>query len=138
MSVPRSMVRGMTEWVIAFCALAAGLVLGAAMFALRRGETAARGDNLTARLDAHAAELRRVADAAAVRDGAGEQMRSEIAGARRALEELRTRERERWRAEQDDREVIRRLSTVLAGGASKGRAGENLLREHLSQLPPAM
>ena len=34
--------------------------------------------------------------------------------------------------------MIRRLSTVLAGGASKGRAGENVLREHLSQLPPGM
>ena len=38
----------------------------------------------------------------------------------------------------EGREVIRRLSTVLAGGASKGRAGENVLREHLAQLPPGM
>ena len=34
--------------------------------------------------------------------------------------------------------MVRRLSTVLAGGASKGRAGENVLREHLAQLPPGM
>ena len=34
--------------------------------------------------------------------------------------------------------MIRRLSAVLAGGASKGRAGENVLREHLAGLPPAM
>jgi DNA recombination protein RmuC len=34
--------------------------------------------------------------------------------------------------------VVRRLSTVLAGGATKGRAGENVLREHLAQLPPGM
>ena len=46
-------------------------------------------------------------------------------------EERRERERESW-------EVVTRLSTVLAGGAAKGRAGENLLREHLAQLPPGM
>ena len=34
--------------------------------------------------------------------------------------------------------MIRRLATVLAGGAAKGRAGENVLREHLAQLPPGM
>ena len=38
----------------------------------------------------------------------------------------------------EGREVIKRLSTVLAGGASKGRGGENVLREHLAQLPPGM
>jgi DNA recombination protein RmuC len=46
-------------------------------------------------------------------------------------EERRDRERESW-------EVVRRLSTVLAGSASKGRAGENVLRERLAQLPPTM
>jgi DNA recombination protein RmuC len=30
------------------------------------------------------------------------------------------------------------LATVLAGGASKGRAGEFILREHLAELPPGM
>ncbi len=34
--------------------------------------------------------------------------------------------------------MIRRLSTVLAGGASKGRAGEHVLRDHLAALPPSM
>ncbi len=34
--------------------------------------------------------------------------------------------------------MIRRLSTVLAGGASKGRAGEHVLRDHLAALPPTM
>ncbi len=48
------------------------------------------------------------------------------------------REQERRGAEVEHREVIKRLSTVLAGGASKGRNGENVLREHLSQLPPGM
>jgi DNA recombination protein RmuC len=59
-------------------------------------------------------------------------------GARRALDELRTRDQERRATDGEQREVIRRLATVLAGGASKGRAGEQVLRDHLSQLPPGM
>ncbi|MGZ8579106.1 MAG: DNA recombination protein RmuC, partial [Actinomycetota bacterium] len=38
----------------------------------------------------------------------------------------------------EQREVIRRLATVLAGGASKGRSGELILRDHLAELPPGM
>src|SRR5207253_11376829 len=56
----------------------------------------------------------------------------------RALEELRTHEQDRRAADGEQREVDRRLATVLAGGASKGRAGEFILREHLAELPPAM
>jgi DNA recombination protein RmuC len=51
---------------------------------------------------------------------------------------LSVREEDRRRVETEGREVIKRLSTVLAGGATKGRAGENVLREHLAQLPPGM
>jgi DNA recombination protein RmuC len=115
---------------IALLALAAGVAVGVALDSLRR--TSGREDGrLEARLEVQAAELRRIADAAAVRDGAGEQLRTELAGARRVLEQLRERELEHG-------EVVRRLGTVLAGGASKGRAGEHVLREHLSELPPSM
>ena len=93
---------------------------------------------MEARLEAQSAELRRIADAAGTRDLAGEQLRSGLEGARRALEELSLREQERRQADVEGREVVKRLSTVLAGGASKGRAGENVLREHLAQLPPGM
>jgi DNA recombination protein RmuC len=85
-----------------------------------------------------AAELRRLADASVVRDGGVDRVRTEVAGARRALEQLALREDERRDRERESWEVVRRLSTVLAGGASKGRAGENVLREHLAQLPPGM
>ena len=82
--------------------------------------------------------MRRLADAALGRELAGEQLRAGLDGARRVLDEMRIREQERGSSEAEYREVIRRLSTVLAGGASKGRAGENVLREHLSELPPGM
>lgn len=122
---------------IALVAGAVGIAVGMAVVVLARprGESPA---GLEARLEVQAAELRRLADAGGVRDGMGEQLRAEVAGARRALEELSVRERERRDQETEAWGVIRRLSTVLAGGSSKGRAGENVLREHLADLPPGM
>jgi DNA recombination protein RmuC len=61
-----------------------------------------------------------------------------LAGARRALETLAVREEERHVRERESWEVVRRLSSVLAGGGSRGRGGENVLRDHLSQLPPGL
>jgi hypothetical protein len=111
-----------------------GVVLLAAVFGLVVGVVVARrlrtegtpGDGtarLEARLEVQSAELRRLADAAASRDVAGEQVRAGVEGARRALHELTVREHQRGESDAEHREVIRRLSTVLAGGASKGRAG---------------
>jgi hypothetical protein len=84
------------------------------------------------------AELRRLADQASQRDLSAEQLRAGLESARRALDELRVREQERRTTDAEQREVIRRLATVLAGGASKGRSGELILREHLAELPPGM
>jgi DNA recombination protein RmuC len=84
------------------------------------------------------AELRRLADAGTVRDGEATALRDELAGARRALDELQLGEADRRRREEESWEVVRRLSTVLAGSSSKGRAGENVLRQHLADLPPGM
>ena len=128
----------MTEIGIALVALAAGLAVGVAAVALRRPPEQVGSARLEARLEVQAAEMRRLADAASVRDRGAEQVRTEIAAARRALESLQIREEERRSADFESREVVRRLATVLAGGAGKGRAGENVLREHLSELPPSM
>ena len=115
-----------------------GAVGGAALARRRRGAGAAA---TTARLEhqvqVQAAELRRIADQGAQRELSSEQLRQGLDGARRALEELRTRDQERRMTDQEQRDVVRRLATVLAGGAAKGRAGENVLREHLADLPPA-
>ena len=132
----------MNEIGIALLALAVGVGVGAALVAVRSragtGTGAGSGARLEARLEVQSAELRRLADGAGVREAAAEQVRAELAGARRALEELSVREQERRARQAEESEVIRRLSTVLAGGASKGRAGENVLREHLAELPPGM
>jgi len=120
-------------FLIAAASLVVGGALGALVWSLRRP-----AGSVDARLEVQAAELRRLADAAAVRDLAGEQLRTELSGARRALEQLQLQQAERRQVDQEQRDVIRRLSTVLAGGASKGRAGEHVLRERLSELPPSM
>jgi DNA recombination protein RmuC len=121
-------------------ALAVGAALGAALALGGRRATAPAPDTtrLEARLDVQAAELRRLADGSVVQDGGAERLRGELAGARRALERLSLSEGERRERERESWEVVRRLSTVLAGGATKGRAGENVLRERLAQLPPGM
>jgi RmuC family len=114
-------------------ALVMGLVVGVAVSRRRQP-----GAALRAQLQVQAGELRRLADQGAGRDLAAEQLRQGLDGARRALDELRTRDQERRAQDADQREVVKRLATVLAGGASKGRAGEHILRSQLAELPPGM
>lgn len=124
----------------ALLGLAVGAALGAAVMIARRHPAQEVPDvsRLEARLEVQSAELRRLADAGSGRDADQERMRSEVAGARRALQELAVREGERRERERESWAVVQRLSTVLAGGSSKGRGGENVLREHLAELPPGM
>jgi hypothetical protein len=121
-------------------ALAVGAAVGGGLALLARrppGPAPAPG-TLETRLEVQAAELRRLADAASTRGGEAEHLRREMTAARSALERLAGHEEDRRERERESWEVVRRLSTVLAGGAAKGRAGENVLREHLAQLPPGM
>jgi DNA recombination protein RmuC len=93
---------------------------------------------LTARLEVQASELRRIADASGQRDRVTEHLSDGLDATRQVLELLQVRDDERRGSEAEHREVVRRLATVLAGGNTKGRAGEHVLREHLGQLPPSM
>lgn len=128
----------MAEVGFALVGLAVGVAIGVAVLASRRRVPETGGLTLQARLEVQGAELRRMADAARVRDDAAGRIGQDVAAARRALETLAVQETERRERERESAEVVRRLATVLAGGASKGRAGENVLREHLAQLPPGM
>jgi hypothetical protein len=131
---------------VGLVALALGLATGLAIalaFGGRAGQRARSDPDRVAqvvegRLEAQAAEIRRLADAARTQDAADERLASELRGTRQTLEAIRIREEERRARDAEHTEVVRRLSTVLAGGASKGRAGENVLREHLASLPPGM
>lgn len=132
--------------LVVLVVLVLGLGVGAAacLATARRRSPAGLGElarleaALQARLEAQAAELRRLADAGAARSGEVEALRGQLAEARTALERLATQAEERVERERENRQVVQRIATVLAGGASKGRAGENVLREHLRQLPPGM
>jgi hypothetical protein len=101
-----------------------------------RGGAAA--DRLRLTIEAQSAELRRLSDAEARRDLGGEQLRTEVLAFRDALSDLRTREQERRAREERGWETLHRVSSVLAGAQRTGRAGENVLRESLSALPPTM
>jgi len=128
----------MTQLGYAVLGLVLGAALGAVVLGTWRRSAATPSTRVEARLEVQAAELRRLADASAAREGSAEHLRSEFAGARRVLESLALREDERRVRDAESWEIVRRLSTVLVGSASKGRAGENVLREHLAQLPPGM
>ena len=124
-------------WAVSLAAVMIGVLGGLAIALWKRPAAEVDGD-LRAQLALQSAELRRLADAAAQRELTAEQLRQGLDGARRSLQELHVRDQERRATDGEQREVVRRLATVLAGGASKGRAGEHVLREHLSQLPPGM
>ena len=127
----------MREIGFALVGLALGAGIAAAAIGLRRPRSGT-DPGVDARLELQAAELRRLADAGGVRDAAAERLAAELAGARRALEELSIREGERRERERESTEIVRRLSAVLSGSGRSGRAGENVLRQQLAQLPPSM
>ena len=84
------------------------------------------------------AELRRLGDAGFWRERGAEDMRREVTAFRSALDDMRVREQERRAREEQGWETMHRVAAVLAGGQRAGRAGENVLRESLSHLPPSM
>src|SRR5262245_46968072 len=63
-------------------------------------------------------------------------IRGELGQAQRALAEVRALELGRVRQWEMAAESLRRLESVMAGSASRGAAGENLLARSLCQLPP--
>lgn len=101
-------------------------------------EDAAAMARLEAKLEVQNAELRRLADGAVVRDSGAESIRAAVEATRLTLRELQARDEERKAGESEYRDVVRRLSTVLAGTGVKGKAGENVVRQILSALPPSM
>src|SRR4249919_3600054 len=93
-------------WLVLVIILGALGVLGGAVLARRRRTAAvAPPASLEHQVQMQAAELRRIADQGAQRELAAEQLRQGLDGARRALDELRTRDQERRSTEEEQREV---------------------------------
>jgi DNA recombination protein RmuC len=65
-------------------------------------------------------------------------LRSEIAQTRELVAQIQAADQIRETREQEGREVLKRLETVLAGTKSRGTAGENILAGVLLQLPPEL
>ena len=126
----------MQVFLTVVAALGIGVAVGLVLALRRRGPDPSLAHE--GWFEAHAAELRRLGDAARTRDDAGDRLRAEVQAARQAVETLRIQGDERRAIEAQHAEVVRRLAGVLAGGSATGRAGENVLREHLAELPPGM
>jgi hypothetical protein len=94
--------------------------------------------SLDARLAGTDGELRRLGDATAWRERSAEQVRHEITAFRGAIDQMTAREEERRAREEQGWATLHRVAAVLAGGQRVGRAGENVLRESLTHLPPSM
>lgn len=124
--------------VVGVFALVAGAAVGFAV-AASKGQGPDRSVLvLQEQVEKQFSELRRIADSQAARAGGEDRLKAGIEDARRAVEELRVRDEERRGREAEHMDVVRRLSTVLSGGTTKGRAGENVLQEYFADLPPDM
>jgi hypothetical protein len=102
------------------------------------GAAAAVRRALEHRLGTTDAELRRLGDAAIWRERGADEIRREVSAFRGALDDMRAREAERRVREDEGWAVLQRVAAVLSGGQRAGRAGENVLRDALSHLPPSM
>ena len=84
------------------------------------------------------AEVARLTDSMA-RQGADErELRGDVGRVREVVEGLRSAAEARARVEESVWEAVRRMESVVSGGAARGRVGENLLEESLSSLPAGM
>ena len=115
---------------IVLSAALVGAVVGL-IWALRRGDG-------TGEVGLVRAELARLSDALARRGQDDREVRGDLGRVRELVEGLRAGADARSRAEGPVWAAVRRLEAVLAGGGARGRAGENLLDEALSHLPPGM
>lgn len=111
------------------------LLLGAAAFGLVALLRRRRPEDPAALVHA---EVSRLADALARQTADEREIRGDMGRVRELVEGLRASAEARVRAEEPVWHAVRRIESVLAGGGARGRAGENLLEEALSHLPPGM
>jgi hypothetical protein len=89
-------------------------------------------------VEAQSVRIDRLADVLGRRVDDDRALQGDLGRTREAVEALRSAVDARRHAEESAWSTIGRLGAVLLGGGSRGRAGENLLEEALSQLPGAM
>lgn len=65
-------------------------------------------------------------------------LRQEITQTREIIAQMKSAEEVRERIQREASEVLKRLEAIIAGTKSRGAAGENILSEALSLLPPQL
>lgn len=87
----------------------------------------------------HLAELRgQLAAGGQNQDQRAAELRDRLVQTQSAMEGIRSTMAAREQIEEDSRRVLRHLDAVIAGSATRGVAGENILEEAVSHLPPEM
>lgn len=136
--------------------LLAVAVVAVLLVLLRRGQDPAAlqaAEALARNLGQMSSEIQRVAraqdelrrDVQQTRDASFKQLadatvgiHGEIGAAQKALAEVKALEQGRARHMEQASDTLRRLESVVAGSATRGAAGENILARALAQLPPDM
>jgi len=90
------------------------------------------------RAEAQARELAEVRAQLALGNQERDSSSAEVREVRVVLEGVRAAVSARQQVEDDARQSLRRLEAVIAGSATRGAAGENILEEALRHLPPEM
>lgn len=123
--------------IIIIAAVVAAVAAVAALVAVARRPREGSGE-LRGLLEAQGARLDRLSDTMGRQVADERVLREGLDRTRDVVERVRMQAEERRRAEDATREVIRRMETMLLGGSSRGRAGENVLQEALSCMPAGM
>ncbi len=118
---------------VAALALVLGLfALGGVLGALRSEMRRLTESQDELRRDVHGAREASLTQLHAATTG----LRSELGAARSALAEVKASESARAQQAERAADSLRRLEAVIAGSASRGAAGEQILERALAQLPP--
>lgn len=125
--------------MVALAVVAAAALAAAVVLAVRRVRQRPEiGRDLASLVEAQGIRIERLADGLGRQSLDDQAVRDGLTRVRASLEEMRVQAEERRRAEQTGWEAIRRLESVLLGGSTRGRAGENVLHEALAELPAGM
>jgi DNA recombination protein RmuC len=140
--------------ILAFVVLSVGLVVAIGLLLRRGGQDPASLhvlETVSRTLGQLQGEIQRVARAqddlrrdvqhgreASVKQltDAAQGIRGEIGAAQKALAEVKAIEQGRARQMEQAADTLKRLEAVVAGSATRGAAGENILARALGQLPP--
>lgn len=126
------------ESVIALLALiAASAAVAAVIIAIRRSNGGGRIE-LAARLDRQDRLLEELKAKSEVGDKGQDLIREELVRTSRALTAMHVDLEARRRLEDENRQMVKRLESVIAGSYTKGKAGENILRETFKLFPAEM